>query len=216
MPDSRGGDRIQSLDILRGLALLGMFIVHFHQRSSEPGGVDDLVRTAVWRLVESKSHGTFALLFGAGFAIMLRRADAAGRPFVAFYLRRLAVLALFGFAAHLLFGFNVLLGYALWGVPLLLIRRVPTWGLVALAALCTISSPVYHLLNEQRLLRAGGVAAISPSCTTWLPMWTPNSSRKRRQTAATATRAVVSRADARSRMSRASCRSYLRRPVRSA
>jgi uncharacterized membrane protein YeiB len=31
------GDRIQSLDILRGFALLGMFVVHFHQRSSEPG-----------------------------------------------------------------------------------------------------------------------------------------------------------------------------------
>lgn len=159
MPDSRGGDRIHSLDILRGLALLGMFIVHFHQRSTEPGGLDDVVRTAVWRLVESKSHGTFALLFGAGFAIMLRRAEAAGRPFVSVYLRRLAVLALFGVAAHLLFGFNVLLGYAAWGVPLLLMRRWSTRALVVAAVLCTISSPVYHLLNEQRLMRAGGAAA---------------------------------------------------------
>jgi uncharacterized protein len=120
------GDRIQSLDILRGLALLGMFVVHFHERSTEPGGIDDVLRTLVWRLVESKSHGTFALLFGAGFAILLRRAEAAGRPFTAFYLRRIGVLALFGFAAHLLFGFNVLLGYAAWGVPLFAIRR---WSL---------------------------------------------------------------------------------------
>jgi uncharacterized protein len=160
MPDSRGGDRIQSLDILRGLALVGMFIVHFHQRSTEPGGLDDVVRTAVWRLVESKSHGTFALLFGAGFAIMLRRADAAGRPFVPLSLRRLAVLALFGVAAHLLFGFNVLLGYAVWGVPLLLIRRWATWALITVAVLCTLSSPVYHLLNQQRLMRIGGAAAV--------------------------------------------------------
>ena len=153
------GHRIQSLDILRGIALLGMFVVHFHEHTTEPGGLDNLVRTAVWRLVESKSHGTFALLFGAGFAIMLRRAEAAGRPFVPIHLRRLAVLAVFGFAAHLLFGFNVLLGYALWGVPLLLMRRWPTRALVATAVLCTISSPVYHLVNEQRLLRAGGVGA---------------------------------------------------------
>ena len=154
------GDRIQSLDILRGLALLGMFVVHFHMRSTEPGGLDDLVRTLVWRLVESKSHGTFALLFGAGFAILLRRAEARGRPFAAFYLRRLAVLAVFGFAAHLLFGFNVLLGYAAWGVPLLLMRRWPARALVLVAALSTISSPVFHLLNQQRLMRAGGLAAV--------------------------------------------------------
>jgi uncharacterized membrane protein YeiB len=81
------GDRIQSLDILRGLALLGMFVVHFHERSAELSGIDELVRTLVWRLVESKSHGTFALLFGAGFAIQLRRAEVRRRPFTALYLR---------------------------------------------------------------------------------------------------------------------------------
>lgn len=154
------GDRIPSLDILRGFALLGMFVVHFHMRSTEPGGIDDLVRTLVWRLVESKSHGTFALLFGAGFAILLRRAQVRGRPFAAFYLRRLAVLALFGFAAHFLFGFNVLLGYAAWGLPLLAMRRWPARALILTAVLCTITSPVYHLLNQQRLMRAGGQAAV--------------------------------------------------------
>ena len=87
-----------------------MFIVHFHMQSTEPGGFDDVVRTLIWRLVETKSHGTFALLFGAGFAIQLRRAEAQGRPFASIYLRRLAVLALFGFAAHAFFGYNVLLG----------------------------------------------------------------------------------------------------------
>ena len=56
--------RIECLDILRGVALLGMFVVHFHVHSTEPGGFDDTVRTLVWRLVETKAHGTFALLFG--------------------------------------------------------------------------------------------------------------------------------------------------------
>ena len=46
------GGRIESLDILRGFALLGMLIVHFHDRTVETSGFDDVVRTLVWRLVE--------------------------------------------------------------------------------------------------------------------------------------------------------------------
>ncbi|HET7218811.1 MAG TPA: DUF418 domain-containing protein [Vicinamibacterales bacterium] len=153
-------ERIHSLDILRGLALLGMFIVHFHMRSTEPGGIDDVVRTLVWRLVESKSHGTFALLFGAGFAIQLRRAEARGRPFTAFYLRRLVALAAFGFVAHAGFGFNVLLGYAIWGVPLLAIRRWSTRALIVLAIFSATSVPVYHLVHQQYLARTGGPDAV--------------------------------------------------------
>ena len=142
--------RIPSLDILRGLALLGMFVVHFHARSSEPGGFDDVVRTLIWRLVESKSHATFALLFGAGFAIQLRRAEDRGRPFAAQYLRRLAVLACFGFAAHAFFGYNVLLGYATWGVALLAIRTWSSRALVVVAVISALSVSLYYLA-------AGGV-----------------------------------------------------------
>ncbi len=63
---------------------------------------------------------------------------------------------------------------------------------------------------------AAGVAATSPSRTTWLPIVMPNSASRRFAMAPAATRAVVSRADARSRMSRASVRSYFRIPTRSA
>jgi uncharacterized protein len=140
-------ERIEGLDVLRGFALLGMFIVHFHINTTEPGGFDDTVRTLVWRLVETKSHGTFAMLFGAGFAIQLRRAEAQGRPFVGIYLRRLVVLACFGFAAHAFFGFNVLLGYAVWAVPLLLIRR---WSTRALLATAVVSAASVVLFNMSR------------------------------------------------------------------
>ena len=153
-------DRILSLDILRGLALFGMFVVHFHARSTEPGGLEDLLRTLIWRLVESKSHGTFALLFGAGFAIQLRTAERRNRPFTAIYLRRLAVLLLFGVAAHAFFGFNVLVGYAVWGVPLLLIRKWSTRALIVTASLSMASVGLYHLAYQRYLLRHGGPAAI--------------------------------------------------------
>jgi uncharacterized protein len=156
--------RVASIDVLRGLALLGMFVVHFHERSSDPGGFDETVRTLIWRLVESKSHGIFALLFGVGFALQLRRAEADGRAFVARYLRRLAVLACFGFAAHAFFGFNVLLGYAAWGVALLMVRTWSTRALLATAVLCAASLSLVQLAATSYVrLTAGpdGVVAMA-------------------------------------------------------
>jgi uncharacterized protein len=143
-------ERIQALDVLRGLALLGMIVVHFHIHTLEiVTGVNELLRTLVWRLVEEKSHGTFALLFGAGFAIQLRRADARGGPFAGRYLRRLAVLFLFGLLAHAGFGYNVLIGYAVWGVPLLFIRRWSTRALIIAAVLSAVSVPLYWQGSRQ-------------------------------------------------------------------
>jgi uncharacterized protein len=137
-------ERIHSLDVIRGLALLGMIVVHFHVRSSELGGLDDVIRTFIWRFIENKSHGTFGLLFGVGFAIQLRRAGARGLPFTRMYLRRLAALGVFGFLAHACFGFNVLLGYAAWAIPLLLIRRWSTRALIVAAIFSAASLSIYR------------------------------------------------------------------------
>ena len=153
--------RLEVLDWFRGLALLGMFVVHFHVRSTEPGGFDDVVRLITWRLVESKSHGTFALLFGAGFALLMRRADASGQSITGRYLRRLAALAVFGGIAHACFGFNVLVGYAVWGLPLLLIRRWSTRALVAVALLSVVSVMLYRLGETLVLTLVGGTEAVS-------------------------------------------------------
>ena len=59
---------------------------------------------------------------------------------------------------------------------------------------------------------ASGSAATSPTATVWLQTSMPSSPRKARQTAPAATRIVVSRAEARSRTSRTSSKSYLTAP----
>lgn len=153
-------ERLHTLDVLRGFALLGMILVHFHMHSQERSGVDELVRTFIWRMVETKSHGTFALLFGVGFALQLRRAEARGAPFTGIYLRRLAVLALFGLAAHVLFGFNVLMSYAVWGVPLLLIRRWSTTALLITAGLSAMSVALYSLVFTLSTMAIDGREAL--------------------------------------------------------
>ena len=136
-------ERLANLDILRGLALLGMLIVHFHQRLRlEVSGPEDLIPWAVWILLEQKAWGIFAFLFGAGFAILLGRLDTRGVPVVPTYLRRLGTLALFGIVAGVGFGFHILFEYATWGLLLLLVRRAPTKWLLALAVFAAMARPV--------------------------------------------------------------------------
>lgn len=135
--------RIDALDILRGLAIFGMILVHWHQRiGAGVAGWDDLIAWAVWVLVEQKSWGIFAFLFGVGFAVLLRRLEARGDPVVPIYLRRLGALALFGVVAEVGFGFNVLFEYAIWGLVLLAVRGWPSGALLGLAALAASARPL--------------------------------------------------------------------------
>lgn len=135
--------RIDALDVLRGLAILGMILVHWHQHVGLPAtGWEDVIGWAVWVLVEQKSWGTFAFLFGVGFAVLLRRLEARGDPVVPIYLRRLGALALFGVVAEVGFGFNVLFEYATWGLVLLAVRAWPSGALLGLAGLAACARPI--------------------------------------------------------------------------
>ena len=135
--------RLTSLDILRGLALLGMVIVHFHMRlRRDVGGPEDLIPWGVWMLLEQKAWGTFAFLFGAGFALFLRRLEARGEPVLAPFLRRMAALFGFGIVAGVGFGFHILTQYACWGLVLLLLRRWSTRALLVTAVVAAMTQPV--------------------------------------------------------------------------
>ena len=161
LPDSSG--RIATLDILRGFALFGMIVVHFHQnfRLSVPESahtrVEDWIGNFIWMGVEQKSWGTFAFLFGVGFAVLMRRAERRGGAVVALYLRRLGALALIGVALDAFTGFAILLDYALWGVPLLFIRKWPT-GVLLLVAVISASAwtiqPLATTVHDGRCLAA--------------------------------------------------------------
>lgn len=144
-------ERIHALDILRGFALFGMILVHFHQKMRlDATGLEDLIGWGVYVLVEQKAWGTFAFLFGVGFAVLLRRLEARGAPITRIYLRRLGTLALFGVVADVGFGFQILTAYAAWGLALLVLRRWSSRALLATAALAAAARP---------LMRALGVAS---------------------------------------------------------
>jgi uncharacterized protein len=144
-------ERLHSLDILRGVALFGMILVHFHQKMRlEVTGLEDLIAWAVWIFVEQKAWGIFAFLFGAGFAVFLRRLDARHAAVAAICLRRLGALAVFGVIAEVGFGFDILFTYACSGLILLLVRRWSTPALLLSAALAAMAQPVAAELTARR------------------------------------------------------------------
>jgi uncharacterized membrane protein YeiB len=141
-------ERIVTLDILRGLALFGMIVVHFHQTMEKPApGTEDLVGWIVWIGFETKSWAAFAFLFGASFAVFLRRAEARGLNVVPMFLRRMAMLAVYGLLVQYLLDFKILLDYAIWGVVLLFVRKWPTRALLALALAASLWTGAYSVIH---------------------------------------------------------------------
>jgi uncharacterized protein len=153
-------ERLHALDILRGLALFGMLLVHFHQKMRlEAGGVENLIGWGVWVLVEQKAWGVFAFLFGVGFAVLLRRLEARRVSLLPLYLRRLVTLACFGLIAEVGFGFHILFAYACWGLALLVLRRWSTRALLVTAVVAACARPV---VAELTALQAWWSAAPLP------------------------------------------------------
>jgi uncharacterized protein len=157
-------ERLHAIDILRGLALFGMILVHFHQKTRlEVMGVEDLIPWAVWVGVEQKAWATFAFLFGVGFAILLRRLEARGAAVVPIYLRRLATLACFGIIAEVGFGFSILWAYAMWGMALLVVRK---WSTRALLIGAAVAASLKPMVAEVSALLAAWSGAAPPASTT--------------------------------------------------
>ena len=134
------GARIAGLDAIRGVALLGILLANVRQMFlpwevaafAVPGrNGNDLLAWLDWgffdSLVDLKFITLFSLLFGAGFALQGERLAERGAEFAGIYVRRLAILALFGLAHGLLFyPAEVLLPYAIAGLLLYAARGLST------------------------------------------------------------------------------------------
>ncbi|WP_421569925.1 DUF418 domain-containing protein [Stenotrophomonas sp. PD6] len=151
-------DRIDVIDILRGVALLGILLMNMEALSGpldlaftgiDPHwqGLDYWADALVYVLVQGKFFTLFSLLFGAGFAIMAQRAEAARRDFTSFYLRRSAGLLLIGLChALLVWSGDILVIYALVSLPLLACREAPQRWLPAMGVATYLCAALLMLL----------------------------------------------------------------------
>src|SRR5215210_7814132 len=121
-------ERVESIDILRGLALFGILAANIRGFAA-PAAVyfaphlffhafpDKLAQAFIDAFVQGKFITIFAFLFGVGFAVQLERADARGARFTWTYVRRMLILFCFGLVHGLLIWFgDILLVYALTGM----------------------------------------------------------------------------------------------------
>ncbi len=148
-------ERVAALDVLRGVALLGIFIMNmpgfshslFAAPSPDPGIGAALVAGLRDLLFAGKFNLLFGLLFGIGFALQMARLDrAAARgdatgaaSAAAVYARRLVFLLGIGIVhAMLLWPGDVLLVYAVLGFMLLALRRIGDRALLVLIAACLL------------------------------------------------------------------------------
>jgi uncharacterized protein len=130
---------VHAVDALRGLALLGMLVVHFQYYVPDGGGAwSDRAGSIIRFISEDRFYPLFAVLFGVGFTLQaLRWTDRPG--FVPMYLRRLAALMAFAVVLIGLTGYRVLEAYAFWALPLLLIRRWSNRALVIGILVCAFA-----------------------------------------------------------------------------
>lgn len=146
-------DRIQVVDILRGYALFGVLLINM-RNFDLPGQewAETVDQVALWltiALADSKFWTLFSFLFGLGFALQMGRAEARGARFLPVYVRRLAVLLLFGFLHHLIYGGDILFDYALSGFLLLLFRTQSSRTILVVASVCFVI-PLVQFAREVR------------------------------------------------------------------
>lgn len=157
-------ERSQWLDALRGFALLGILMYnimafggHIFRGLIPPvhhawSALDPALDYLAHALIEGKFYSLFSFLFGLGFALQLRRAQALGASAMPMMQRRMAWLLVFGLAHGLLLWIgDILAVYAVFGFALFWFGRLSQrallgWALLFLA-LPVLVYPVLLVLH---------------------------------------------------------------------
>jgi uncharacterized protein len=151
--------RIISLDVLRGFAVLGILVMNIQSFSMigaaymNPTAYGNLEGANLWVwaashvLASLKFMAIFSMLFGAGIVLMWARAQKSGRPGSGLHFRRMFWLVLIGLMhAYLLWYGDILFFYGICGMLVYWFRKTQPGTLftIGLILLC-IGSGIYIL-----------------------------------------------------------------------
>lgn len=127
--------RIFSIDVLRGLAILGIFFINifsFHTpylyvdiAGLAHTKMDAWVFALIDIFVQASFYPLFAMLFGYGLMIMKEKIEARGESFYTIAVKRMFILLIIGLIhANLFWPGDILVTYAIFGFLLLLFARL--------------------------------------------------------------------------------------------
>jgi len=158
------GRRIVTLDIIRGIAVMGIFSVNIvafamiEEAYFNPGayGGASGASLAVWAanmvVIDGKMRTLFSMLFGASMLLVIERAEASGQSGTAIHIRRMLVLLGFGLIHYFFIWFgDILTLYAVSGLAAFLFRPLSNRTLVVFGAM---------LLGLHMLIFGGFTAAM--------------------------------------------------------
>lgn len=123
-------NRINVIDLIRGFALIGLPFVNvlalWSSNINLSGTQGDIwIQRFLYIFVEGRFYAIFSFLFGLGLWIFLSRAKEKNDRPSALYVRRMLILFAVGILHQLINPGEALLVYALLGIPILFLNKVP-------------------------------------------------------------------------------------------
>lgn len=170
-------ERIEELDLIRGIALLGILVANMPM-FAYPSLYVSMIDAGWWQnvwdqgalwgiylFVEQKFFTIFSFLFGLGFMIFLQRAShKTDRP-VRLYVRRLIFLLILGLIhTYLIWSGDILLPYAMIGFLLIFFYHKSAKATLAWAVGLLVASALF--MSIQTFLLNNFMAAWAPSIST--------------------------------------------------
>ena len=154
-------DRIASLDVLRGFAVLGILVMNIQAFAMptaayfNPTAYGDLSGSnfftwlVSYLFVDHKFLSMFSLLFGAGICLFADRVEARSGRSVGLHYQRMFWLLLFGLVhAYFLWSGDILVTYALCGFAIFFLRnRSPRTLVIIGLAVFSVASVIYTAIG---------------------------------------------------------------------
>ena len=140
--------RIQSLDLIRGIAILGILIMNINSFSAismaylnpnlGPGieGYNAWIHGFSYLFADMRFMSIFSILFGVGMMIFVSNVESRGLKAAKFHYRRMLFLGVIGLLhAYLIWMGDILVPYAICACFVFLIRKWSSRFLIFLAAI---------------------------------------------------------------------------------
>ena len=158
----RSRERIQSLDLIRGVALFGILLMNITlfglpMAYSDPTVYGGATGANLWAWIittvgfEGTQRATFSILFGAGLILLTSRLDSAGRVDAAdIFHRRALWLVVFGVihAYLILWIGEILYFYGLTALFMYPLRKLSSRALLSMAAAGLVLGALWNALDS--------------------------------------------------------------------